>query len=119
MAAWMDVHPGELGALARHWFAVVRGAGAGVCEVMHDGCPTACVGDAAFAYVGIFKGHVNVGFFRGAALPDPRHLLRGTGKLMRHVRVEPGGGVDAEALATLIVAAHADIVRRLEASRAP
>ncbi|MEZ4587089.1 MAG: DUF1801 domain-containing protein [Gemmatimonadales bacterium] len=115
----MDAHPGELGALARHWFSVIRGAGADVREVMHDGCPTACVGDAAFAYVGVFKAHVNVGFFQGAALPDPRRLLRGSGKHMRHVRVEPGREADAEALAALVAAAHADIVRRLEASGAP
>jgi fatty-acyl-CoA synthase len=35
---------------------------------MHDGCPTACVGDAAFGYVGVFGAHANVGFFYGAEL---------------------------------------------------
>jgi hypothetical protein len=38
---------------------------------MHDGCPTACVGDAAFGYVAAFRDHVNVGFFFGALLQDP------------------------------------------------
>ena len=40
--------------------------------------PTACVGDAAFAYVNAFKVHVNVGFFRGAEIADPKGLLEGT-----------------------------------------
>jgi hypothetical protein len=38
---------------------------------LHDGHPTACVGDAAFAYVNAFKTHVNVGFFRALSMPIP------------------------------------------------
>ena len=45
---WMDEHPGELGAIARRWFEVMRGCGDDVRELLHDGYPTACVGDAAF-----------------------------------------------------------------------
>ena len=56
----------DLGALARRWFDVIRAAGTDVCEVLHDGYPTATLGDAAFAYVATFKAHVNVGFFHGA-----------------------------------------------------
>jgi hypothetical protein len=36
---------------------------------MHDGCPTACVDDAGFAYVGAYSAHVSVGFLRGSELP--------------------------------------------------
>lgn len=52
---WLARHPGELGALASGWFEVIRGAGPGVLEVLHDGYPTVCVEDAPFAYVGLFK----------------------------------------------------------------
>ena len=80
---------------------------------MHDGCPTACADAAAFAYVAVFTAHVNIGFFRGAELPDPTRLLIGTGKRMRHVKLAPGDPVDVDALASLINAAYADMKARL------
>src|SRR5215469_10147921 len=80
---WMKAQPAELGAIAQEWFEVMRQCGDEVRELIHDGCPTACLGDAAFGYVNVFTSHVNVGFFQGAALPDPMHLLQGSGKFMR------------------------------------
>ena len=112
---WMDEHAGELGAIARRWFEVMRGCGDDVRELLHDGHPTACVGDAAFAYVNAFKAHVNVGFFRGAEIADPKSLLEGAGKFMRHVKLSPEAEVDTAALTTLIETAYADIKRRLKA----
>ena len=112
---WMAEHPGELGAIARHWFEAMRRCGDDVREILHDGHPTACVADAAFAYVNAFTAHVNVGFFCGAGLADPAGLLEGTGRYMRHVKVTPGGDVDAEALMGLIDTAYADMKGRLEA----
>ena len=113
--AWMKEHSGELGAIARHWFDVMRERGDDVRELLHDGHPTACVADAAFAYVNVFTAHVNVGFFRGAEIPDPAALLEGTGKYMRHVKLRPGSDVDATALVKLVDAAYTDMKRRLEA----
>jgi len=83
-------------------------------ELLHDGHPTACVGDAAFAYVNAFTAHVNVGFFHGAALSDPSGLLEGTGRFMRHVKLRPGGEVDVAGLLRLINVAYGDMKRRLE-----
>jgi hypothetical protein len=108
----MQEHAGDLGALARRWFDVMRGCGDDVRELLHDGHPTACIGDAAFGYVNAFTAHVNVGFFRGAELADPGNLLGGTGKFMRHVKLRPGGSVDETALAVLITAAYVDMRRR-------
>ena len=119
IAAWMRDRPGELGALAGQWFAVMRGCGDDVLELLHDGHPTACVGDAAFAYVNAFRAHVNVGFFRGAEIPDPGGLLEGTGRFMRHVKLVPGHSVDAEALAHLIATAYMDMQRRVSAELRP
>lgn len=111
----MRQHSDELGAIAERWFAVMRACGDDVREVLHDGHPTACVGDAAFAYVNAFQAHVNAGFFRGAELADPAGLLEGTGKFMRHVKLRPDRGVDATALRKLIEAAYADMRARLMA----
>ena len=112
--AWMKEHGGELGAIAREWFEVMRNCGDEVREILHDGCPVACLGDAPFGYVNVFTSHVNVGFFHGATLPDPAHLLQGTGKFMRHVKLRPGTATDAAALGRLIEAAYTDIKARVE-----
>jgi hypothetical protein len=109
----MHEHDSELGAIAQRWFEVLRECGDDVRELLHDGHPTACVGDAAFAYVNAFRAHVNLGFFRGAELADPDGLLEGTGKFMRHVKLTPERGVDARALMKLIELAYADMKERL------
>ena len=111
----MREHSNELGAIAQRWFEVMRDCGDDVRELLHDGHPTACVGDAAFGYVNAFKAHVNVGFFRGAELSDPSNLLEGTGKFMRHVKIRSESQVDATALMKLIETAYADMKRRLKA----
>jgi hypothetical protein len=110
---WMRAHAGELGDIARRWFEVMRACGDDVRELLHDGHPTACVGDAAFAYANSFTAHVNVGFFRGAELADPDGLLEGTGRFMRHVKLRPGEHVDGAALKRLIHAAYVDMRRRV------
>ena len=110
---WLNEQPAEFAVIARTWFQRMRDCGGDVRELMHDGCPTACVEGAAFAYVNVFRAHANVGFFHGAELADPSGLLEGTGKHMRHVKVRPGVEVDVSALAALIEIAYADMKRRL------
>jgi hypothetical protein len=112
--AWMNAHEDELGVIARQWFEVMRKCGDEVREILHDGCPVACLGDVPFASVNVFTAHVNVGFFHGAALPDPARLLQGTGRFMRHVKLKPGIPTDAASLRKLIDMAYADIKARIE-----
>ena len=110
--AWLAAQRDDLRPLAQTWFARMRQLGGDMRELIHDGCPTACVGDAAFGYVNAFRDHVNVGFFFGALLKDPARLLEGTGKRGRHVKLRPGRAVDSLALARLINSAYADIRAR-------
>ena len=112
---WTKAHTGDLGVIARHWFEVMRKCGDDVQELLHDGHPTACVGDAAFGYVNAFKAHVNVGFFRGAEIADPEGLLEGTGKFMRHVKLRPDRDFNAAALTKLIDTAYTDMKERVRA----
>ncbi|HET7845503.1 MAG TPA: DUF1801 domain-containing protein [Xanthomonadales bacterium] len=114
VAAWLRAHDGPLGELASRWFAVMRDCGGDVRELLHDGQPTACVGDAAFGYVDAFTHHVNVGFYPGARLPDPSGLLEGNGRFMRHVSVRPGKPVDEAALERLVREAYGITRRRLD-----
>jgi hypothetical protein len=112
--AWMKERAGELGAIAQQWFGVMRDCGDEVRELLHDGCPVACLGDTPFGYVNVFTAHVNVGFFQGAALRDPARLLEGTGKFMRHVKLRLGTATSAVELSGLIEDAYADIKLRVE-----
>lgn len=120
--AWFEALPGArgkthaaaLGAIARRWFEVMRQCGDEVRELLHDGCPTACLGDAPFGYVNVFTAHLNVGFFHGAALPDPARVLQGRGKFMRHVTLRPGEVSNDAALRALLAAAYEDIKARVE-----
>jgi hypothetical protein len=107
VAAWFA--NGGLRDIAKTWLEVMRACGDDVREVMHDGMPTACVGEAAFAYVNAFTAHVNVGFFQGASLPDPAKLLEGDGRRMRHVKLRPGEPINEAALKALIAAAYRDM----------
>ena len=114
---WLSEQPAALGSIARKWFGRMRACGRDVRELLHDGCPVACVEDAPFAYVNVFKAHASIGFFYGAELADPARLLEGSGKRMRHVKVKRGADVNAGALTDLIAAAHADIKKRLDLER--
>jgi hypothetical protein len=81
IGGWMKAHAGELGAIAQKWFRVMRKCRDEVRELLHDGCPTACLGDAAFGYVNVFTSHVNVGILS-------RHIATGSGSLAaRHRQV--------------------------------
>ena len=113
---WFTDQAPVLGKIARPWFDLMRNQGRDVRELLHDGHPTACVGDAAFAYVNAFTAHVNVGFFLGAWLDDPCRILEGTGKRMRHVKLRPGHEPDANALTALIEAAYRDMRERLRSA---
>jgi len=112
--AWFAVAHDELRRMAQPWFERMRGCGADVRELLNDGHPIVCVGDAAFGYVDAFRAHVNVGFFFGAALADPAGLLEGSGKRMRHVKLRWGEPVDVAALSELITTAYRDIRARLD-----
>lgn len=114
--AWFSAHHDEMRRLALTWFDQMRGCGDDVRELLHDGHPTACVDDAAFAYVDAFRQHVNVGFYFGAELDDPAGLLEGAGKRMRHVKIRWGQSVDAEALGALIARAYRDMRQRLHSA---
>ncbi len=101
--------------IARPWFEAMRALGPDVRELPHDGHPTACVEDAAFAYVDAFSAHAAIGFYQGVDLPDPARLLEGGGKRMRHVKLRWGSPMNEAALRDLIGAAYADMRARVDA----
>ena len=115
IGVWMQKHSGRLGVIAHRWFEVMCACGEDVRELLHDGHPSACLADAAFGYVNVFKAHVNVGFFRGAEIADPYGILESNGKFMRHVKLRPDHDVQAAALRKLIETAYINMKERLNA----
>ena len=97
---WIKERAGELGDIAQRWFEVklrqcVRDE---VRELLHDGCPVACLGDAPFGYVNVFTAHVNVGFAHAAQRCRIRLACwKASGKSMRHVKLKPATATNAEA----------------------
>jgi hypothetical protein len=115
---WFASHPLDLRSIARKWFQEMRACGPDVLELLHDGHPTACLGNLAWGYVNTFADHVNVGFYFGAVLGDPSGLLEGSGKFMRHVKVRPGTFVRHAELQQLVRDAYADTTARLSSRAA-
>jgi hypothetical protein len=62
-------------------------------------------GNDLVVLTGAFGHHVGVEFFRGSSLPDPHHLLEGTGKNLRHVKLRSIREATAPALVELLRAA--------------
>ena len=65
------------------------------------------IGDDKVCYISVMTYWVNLGFFRGTELKDPKGLLEGTGKGMRHIKVHKVGDIDTDALTALIKQAAA------------
>ena len=58
-----------------------------------------------FVMLPIYTNHVNLGFHKGALLSDPGRLLKGTGKLIRHIPVGSPEDYRNEQVETLVNAA--------------
>jgi hypothetical protein len=72
-----------------------------------------------YAYLRPHARHVNLGFMRGAVLPDPEGLLQGTGKALRHVKVRDPGEAEHPALRALLEAARLERQTALAEQRGP
>lgn len=83
------------------------------CEMIYSGY---CVSDAfsftgklgqGFIHIATYANHVNLGFNHGVDLPDPKNVLQGTGKAIRHVRVNAIADLKTKPVKDLINAAVA------------
>jgi hypothetical protein len=74
----------------------------------------------AYACALPYRDHVNLAFYRGAEMPDPEGLLRGTGKAMRHVPLVGTDQLGDPAIRALLVAAREEhrLALRLDAPAA-
>jgi len=65
-----------------------------------NGCWIGRMGPVAYVYSD--TGHVQFGFFYGSSLKDPKGLLQGKGRYVRHTKVHDPSGIDRRAFAALL-----------------
>ena len=65
----------------------------------------------AFVFITTHTNWVNLGFNFGAVLPDPNGMLRGEGKMIRHLRIAQPEDLDAPGIRELVRAAIAQAER--------
>ena len=59
-------------------------------------------GNGPVAYVHAETGYVQFGFFYGSLLSDPKRLLEGSGKYVRHIKVYDPSDIDSRAFSALL-----------------
>ena len=60
------------------------------------------LGNKDVCWVLVYAEHVDFGFHQGASLKDPKGLLEGTGKRLRHVKIHDGGDIRPKEFAALL-----------------
>ena len=65
-----------------------------------NGCWIGRNGPVAYVYSDI--GFVQFGFFNGSSLKDPKRLLEGKGRYVRHTKVRAPSDIDERAFAALL-----------------
>jgi len=99
--------PRDLQAITRELCDVARKNMPGAPEFIYHDAVGYSVSESPFdriCYIAPQKGYVNFGFFFGADLPDPKHLLVGEGKRLRHVKIRSVEDAKNPALGKLIKA---------------
>jgi len=103
----------DLAAIARRLRAVIRAVDVNTVETVRlgDNAATYGVGPKkmtdGYAYIMPMRGYVNLGFYQGALLADPKRLLEGTGKGLRHLKIRSRTDADRPAVRSLVAAALA------------
>ena len=105
---WLAQLPLNLQEITRELVEVARKNLPGAHEFVYHDAVGYSVSDSPFDRICYIapqrKGYVNFGFFFGAGLPDPKKLLTGKGKRLRHIKVWSVNEAKNPALAKLIAA---------------
>ena len=106
--ALLASRPREVAEILQATCAAVRDAAPGACEHVFE---TYVVGSlftftgkvgGTFCHPVAYENHVNLGFNRGTELDDPERLLAGTGKRIRHIRIESAAMLRQRAVKSLL-----------------
>jgi len=111
----------EIAAETRALLKKLRALMPGAVEMVYDNyyalvigfCPVEVAAEVILS-LAVYPNHVNLCFFAGDRLPDPEKLLKGSGKIARHIRLEGAQTLDRPAVKTLMKAAIATASRPLD-----
>jgi hypothetical protein len=118
---FLSVYPAPVAKMFLKVRAAVLGAAPTANEIIVDAYSAVATGytfterfKEAFCHIAAYSTYVNLGFNRGAELDDPRHILKGTGKLTRHIRIAKPEDVCAPYIKRFLDAAIAKAQAQLE-----
>jgi hypothetical protein len=98
---WFDAAPEGQRSILEGLRKLILSAAPGIVEEIKWGRPCYSTANGMFCYLHRTKNHVTLGFYKGTSLKDPKNLLEGEGKDMRHVKIT-GAGKDQAAVLQLI-----------------
>jgi hypothetical protein len=109
LAGFMAAYTPEIAALAQGALEKMRSYLPGAIELVYDNYNALAIGfgpserasDAIFS-IALYPRWVSLFFLHGAALPDPAHVLRGSGTTVRHVILRTPATLDEPAIQVLI-----------------
>jgi hypothetical protein len=104
--------PTAMAKLTRQVLAKIRPRLPGAVELVYDKkrslvigfCPDERASNAIIS-IATYSNWINLYFFEGDTLPDPEGILRGTGSVVRSIRITDAADVDRPAVKALIAAA--------------
>ncbi len=122
LAGFIDKYAPEIGTLARAAIDKMRTRLPGAIELVYDNynalavafSPTERTSDVIVS-ITLYPRWVSLFFMRGAQLPDPQKLLKGTGKTVRHIVLEDAATLDKPAVRVLIAQAVERAAKPLDA----
>jgi len=112
LAGFIAKYTPEIGALAQATLAKMRTRLPGAIELVYDNYNALAIGfgsterasDVIFS-IALYPRWVSLFFFPGVDLPDPENLLKGNGKVTRHIVLKDAADLDKPAVKALM--AHA------------
>jgi hypothetical protein len=108
----IDKYTPEIATLARACLKKMRSKLPGATQLVYDNfnalaigfCPSERASEAIFS-IALYPRWVTLFFLQGAGLPDPDKLLKGSGKVVRHVVLAAAADLDKPAIQALMTVA--------------
>jgi hypothetical protein len=119
--SFLDKYTPAVAAIARDCLKKMRARLPGAIRLVYDNYNALAIGfgpsekasEAIFSIV-LYPRYVTLFFLQGAGLSDPKKLLCGSGRLVRHVRLERASDLDTPAIRELMAAALKSAKRAID-----
>jgi hypothetical protein len=122
---FIDKYLPEVAGTARACLKTMRARLAGATELVYDNYNALAIGfspsekasEGIFSIV-LYPRYVTLFFLQGAHLPDPKKILRGDGKRVRHIRLESASDLEKPAIRELMATALKTAKRTIDRNAA-